>query len=76
MTYVPASMDEGVKVTRQGAPMRFGLAIHLPHRIRPSQERQERAFGTPNGRPDHVLGDFGSVSSTVRPSGSRMTKDQ
>lgn len=38
--------------------------------------RQERAFGTPNGRPDHVLGDFGSVSSTVRPSGSRMTKDQ
>jgi len=24
--------------------MRFGLAIHLPHRIRPSQERQIRAF--------------------------------
>ena len=42
----------------------------------PRGPRQERAFGTPNGRPDHVLGDFGSVSSTVRPSGSRMTKDQ
>ena len=39
--------------------MRFGLAIHLPDRTRPSQERQFRALSLP------ATGD--SVQSCIKP---------